>query len=323
MRRILIAQKDGERIDRFICENIEGLSRNHAQRLITEGKVFINQKEEKKKNRLLQINDTVLVIEEEPEVSIPVAEKIDLNIVYEDDSLLIVDKPPGMPVHPSPGHSSGTLVNALIYHCGEKLSDMNGDERPGIVHRLDKDTSGLLVVAKDNVTHEKLANQFKQRKVLRKYLAITRNNFKQDEGVIDLALARDSKNRKKRAVVNNGKHAVSRYKVLERFGRQTLIEVELETGRTHQIRVHMAYIKKPLLGDMLYGTRGKISKSSKGGMGTKMARQFGVNRQMLHCKQIGFIHPKTDEYMEFQSKLPEDFQMVLCRLRKSVNNGAE
>ena len=237
----------------------------------------------------------------EPETLEITAEAIPLTIVYEDNDLLVVDKPAGMVVHPAPGNSSGTLVNALMYHCGDNLSSINGIIRPGIVHRIDKDTSGLLMVAKNDRAHSSLSSQLAEHSITRRYRAIVYNNIREDEGTVDKPIGRDPGNRLRNAVTDIGsKHAVTHYKVLERFGQFTYIEAVLETGRTHQIRVHMSYIRHPLLGDELYGP---------------VKNRQGAKRQMLHAGILGFVHPSTGEYMEFQSPLPEDFEKVLNKLR--------
>jgi 23S rRNA pseudouridine1911/1915/1917 synthase len=231
-----------------------------------------------------------------------VAQDIPLNIVYEDADVLVVDKQKGMVVHPAHGNESGTLVNAILFHCGAGLSTINGVIRPGIVHRIDKDTSGLLVIAKNDRAHRGLSEALARHDVTRRYEAVTYNNFTDDAGTVDLPLGRDPSNRLRRAVVTqNGRAAVTHYRVLERFGAFTHIELRLETGRTHQIRVHMAYIKHPLLGDPLYGPRKKA---------------FGVETQMLHAGVLGFHHPRTGAYMEFSSPPPEEFGKVLAKLRR-------
>lgn len=229
------------------------------------------------------------------------AEDIPLDIVYEDDDLLVVDKPRGMVVHPAVGNESGTLVNALMFHCKDRLSSINGVIRPGIVHRIDKDTSGLLVVAKNDIAHELLSQQLADHSITRKYEALVFDNLKQDEGTVEAPIGRDPKNRLRQAVTwQNSKNAVTHWKVLERFGAYTLIEARLETGRTHQIRVHMAYIRHPLVGDQVYGPK---------------KQPFNVCGQLLHAKILGFVHPKTGEYMEFESKKPAIFYETLVKIR--------
>lgn len=231
------------------------------------------------------------------------AENIPLDIVYEDEDVLVVNKPKGMVVHPAVGNYTGTLVNAVMYHCGERLSSINGVIRPGIVHRIDKDTSGLLMIAKNDMAHESLSAQLAEHSINRRYRALVYANIKEDEGTIDAPIGRDPRNRLRQAVTDteHGKRAVTHYRVLERFGQYTLIEAKLETGRTHQIRVHMAYKKHPLVGDSVYGPK-------KG--------QIKAEGQMLHAKVLGFVHPRTGEYMEFDSELPEYFEDILKGLRK-------
>lgn len=247
--------------------------------------------------------DVIQIEIPEPEKIEVEAENIPIDIVYEDDDVLVVNKPAGMVVHPAPGNYTGTLVNALMYACGDNLSSINGVIRPGIVHRIDKDTSGLLMIAKNDKAHASLSEQLSVHSITRKYNAIVYNNIKEDEGTIDEPIGRDPKNRLKNAVVySNSKRAVTHYKVLERFGKFTLIEASLETGRTHQIRVHMSHIKHPLLGDVLYGP----AKNKEGAL-----------RQMLHAKVLGFVHPSKGKYMEFSSLLPDDFTKVMENLRRN------
>jgi 23S rRNA pseudouridine1911/1915/1917 synthase len=231
-------------------------------------------------------------------------ENIPLDIVYEDDDVLVINKPRGMVVHPAVGNMNGTLVNAIMYHCGDRLSSINGVIRPGIVHRIDKDTSGLLMVAKSDKAHLSLSKQLYEHTITRKYTALVQDNIKQDEGTIDLPIGRDPKNRLKKTVNGIGaKDAVTHFTVRERYGEYTLVECRLETGRTHQIRVHMAYIKHPLVGDPLYGSKKQV---------------FDVNGQLLHAGVLGFVHPETGEYMEFTSELPEEFSQVIDKLRKEA-----
>lgn len=256
------------------------------------------------KNHKVKEGDEISVEIPEPEVLDVEPEDIPLDIVYEDDSVLVVNKPRGMVVHPAVGNMTGTLVNAVLYHCGDSLSSINGVIRPGIVHRIDKDTSGLIMIAKDDNAHMKLSEQLAEHSTTRRYLAIVRDNIKEDEGTVDAGIGRDPKNRLRRAVHGIGeKRAVTHYRVLERFGKYTYIECRLETGRTHQIRVHMAYIKHPLLGDTLYGSKDQ---------------PFGLDGQMLHAAVLGFVHPVTGEYLEFRADPPEDFQRVLEKLRNGI-----
>lgn len=292
----------GERVDTAIAVLMEELSRSYVQKLIETGKVELNGTVCCLKRRKVSAGDAIRLVLPAPEEIEVAPEELPIDIVYEDDELLVVNKSKGMVVHPAPGNESGTLVNAVLYHCQGKLSSINGKIRPGIVHRLDKDTSGLLLVAKTDLAHRSLAGQLAERQVTRAYNAVVYNNFTENEGVIDAPIGRDPKNRQRQAVTEmNSRKAVTRYKVLERFGKYTHIEARLETGRTHQIRVHMAYIKHPLIGDRLYGPGKTV---------------FGQETQALHARLLGFIHPKTGEYMEFESRLPGEFERLLSKLRE-------
>lgn len=300
---IIDAESQGERIDSYIAGNLDGPSRSFVQKLIEQGNVKVNGQVISSKKEKLKAGDEVeIAIPEAQELEV-VAEDIPLEIVYEDDDVLVVNKPRGMVVHPAAGNYTGTLVNAIMFHCGDRLSSINGVIRPGIVHRIDKDTSGLLMIAKNDKSHESLSKQLQEHSITRTYVALVHNNFNNDKGTIDEPIGRDPKNRLRQAVTTQGsKRAVTRYEVLERFGQYTLVKCNLETGRTHQIRVHMAYIKHPLVGDMVYGP-----KKSK----------FNIEGQLLHAKVLGFVHPTTGEYMEFDSQIPEYFEEVLDKLRKS------
>ncbi len=287
----------GERIDKALSVLVDSVSRSFVQKLIREGAVFVGEKPVKANYRL-RMDDVVsfeLPENEEPDI---LPEDIPLSILYEDEDILVVDKPKGMVVHPAAGHYSGTLVNAVMYHCGNSLSGINGVMRPGIVHRIDRDTTGSLVICKNDMAHRALAEQFKVHSITRKYRAICMGVLKEDEGTIHKPLARDPKDRKRMAVTmkGNGKDAVTHYRVLERFRNHTYIECELETGRTHQIRVHMASIGHPLLGDEVYGS-GKNT--------------YHLEGQTLHAWKLGFLHPRTLEYVEFDAPLPEYFQKLL------------
>lgn len=287
----------GERIDKALSVLVDSVSRSFVQKLIREGAVFVGEKPVKANYRL-RIDDVVsfeLPENEEPDI---LPEDIPLSILYEDEDILVVDKPKGMVVHPAAGHYSGTLVNAVMYHCGNSLSGINGVMRPGIVHRIDRDTTGSLVICKNDMAHRALAEQFKVHSITRKYRAICMGVLKEDEGTIHKPLARDPKDRKRMAVTmkGNGKDAVTHYRVLERFRNHTYIECELETGRTHQIRVHMASIGHPLLGDEVYGS-GKNA--------------YHLEGQTLHAWKLGFLHPRALEYVEFDAPLPEYFQKLL------------
>lgn len=299
---IKIEEQDAEeRMDIVLPELLENTSRSGIQKLIEKGNVLVNGVPVTSKKYKLKEGDLVEVRIEDPTPLQAEPENIPLSIIYEDADLLVVNKPKDMVVHPAAGNWTGTLVNGILYHCQGRLSSINGVIRPGIVHRIDKDTSGLLVVAKNDNSHQKLAEQFAAHTITRAYRAIVYNNFTEDEGVIDAPIGRDPKNRLRMAVTErNGKKAITHYKVLERFGRFTYIEATLKTGRTHQIRVHMAHINHPLLGDELYGPKKSPIKT---------------NGQVLHAKTLGFQHPSSGEFIEFDSPLPEDFCEILNKLR--------
>ena len=292
----LIIKESGIRLDKALADLTE-LSRSQANEAIKNGNILVNGKAVKAKYSVKE-GDLVTYDLPEPEVLEYEAEDIPLDIVYEDDDVAVVNKPQGMVVHPSVGHTSGTLVNALMYHIHD-LSSINGVVRPGIVHRIDKDTSGLLMIAKNDRSHQALAEELKDKKSLRKDLAIVHGNISNDRGVIEAPIGRSEKDRKKQAVTAKGKPAVTHFKVLERFGNYTLVELTLETGRTHQIRVHMAYIGHPVAGDPLYGPR----KTLKG------------NGQFLHAQTLGFTHPTTGESLRFSVEPPAIFQETLENLR--------
>ncbi len=286
------------RIDKYLADLIEEVSRTELKEYFSQGKILVNGKVVKPSYKL-ETNDVIVVEEIEQDEIDMVKENIPLDIVYEDDDLIVVNKPSGLVVHPAPGHTHGTLVNGLLYHCNQ-LSNMNGDIRAGIVHRIDKDTSGLLVVCKNNYAHRILAEQLKEKTTTRTYIAIVTGNISHNLGRIEAPIGRDPSNRQKMAVVQNGKSAVTHFKVLDRYRDFTLLELNLETGRTHQIRVHMAYINHPVVGDPLYGVK-------------KQTTEFG---QYLHAKTLGFVHPRTNEYMEFTSELPEEFIRKIDELPK-------
>ncbi len=287
------------RIDIFLNNELDEISRSMIQKLISEENVLINGKSVSK-NYKLRENDII-------NVSVPEAKPLDilpknipLDILYEDNELIVVNKPQNMVVHPAAGHYDDTLVNALLYHCEGKLSGINGVLRPGIVHRIDRDTSGVLVVAKTDFAHRSLAMQLAKHSMNRVYNAIVYNNFKEDFGVVDRPIGRNPADRKKMAVTEkNSKNAVTHYKVLKRMGKFNLLELKLETGRTHQIRVHMAYIGHPLLGDVVYGPK---------------KQPFNLQGQVLHARLLGFVHPTTCEYMEFETELPKYFQELIEKL---------
>ncbi|HEQ9398119.1 TPA: RluA family pseudouridine synthase [Streptococcus pyogenes] len=287
----------GQRLDKALAD-LSPLSRGQANDQIKQGLVLVNG-QQKKAKYTVQAGDVICFELPKEEVLEYQAQNIPLDIIYEDDTLAIINKPQGMVVHPSAGHPSGTMVNALMYHIKD-LSSINGVVRPGIVHRIDKDTSGLLMVAKTDAAHQALAEELKAKKSLRKYLAIVHGNLPNDRGMIEAPIGRSEKDRKKQAVTAKGKEAVTRFTVLERFDDYSLVELQLETGRTHQIRVHMAYIGHPVAGDPLYGPRKTLS-----GHG-----------QFLHAKTLGLTHPMTGKEMIFTVEAPEIFQKVLKLLRK-------
>ena len=288
----------GVRLDKALADNSE-LSRSQANEEIKKGIVLVNG-QVKKAKYTVQEGDRITFDIPKEEVLDYQAENIPLDIIYQDDDVAVVNKPQGMVVHPSAGHSSGTLVNALMYHIKD-LSSINGVVRPGIVHRIDKDTSGLLMVAKNDRAHQVLAEELKDKKSLRKYLAIVHGNLPNDRGVIEAPIGRSDKDRKKQAVTAKGKPAITRFHVLERFGDYTLVELSLETGRTHQIRVHMAYIGHPLAGDSVYGPR----------------KTLGGKGQFLHAQTLGFTHLSNGENLIFSVEVPEIFQTTLDKLRKN------
>ncbi len=306
-RLCFTAVEDGVRLDAFLAGKMEGHTRSSVQKLIGQGMVLVNGAPAAKNYRL-RAGDTAEVQLPEPELAEAAPQEIPLDIVYEDADLLVVNKPKGMVVHPAPGNPDGTLVNALLWHCGSSLSGINGVIRPGIVHRIDKDTSGLLMVAKNDRAHQFLAAQIADHSFTRVYNAVVYGNLKQEEGTVSAPIARHPNDRKRMAVVPGGREAVTHYRVLERFDGFTLVECRLETGRTHQIRVHMAHIGHPVAGDPVYGPKKCIA--SLGG-------------QCLHARKLGFVHPSTGEYLEFDSGLPPYFTDFLEKLRKISGRGGE
>lgn len=293
------------RVDKFLSQNLENISRSYIHELIKNNDILVNESPTTK-NFVLSEKDIVFVNIPEPKEIDILPENIPINIVYEDDDLLIVNKEKGIVVHPAPGNYTGTLVNALLYKCKDSLSGINGNIRPGIVHRIDKYTSGLLIIAKNDISHNFLAEQIKEHSFTREYEAIVYGNIKEDSGTIRINIARHKTDRKKMAVTDiGGKLAVTHFTVLKRYGNFTHLRLNLETGRTHQIRVHMAYIKHPILGDEVYAN----SKNN--------PFKF-LTGQCLHAKSIGFIHPKTNKYIEFSSELPDYFKKVIYNLEKQI-----
>ena len=286
------------RIDKELAHHMADISRSQLQKWIEDGNVTVNGEKVKPKYKLV-VGDRVVVQPEKPQKIDLEPENIPLDIVYEDDDVIVINKPQGMVVHPAPGHPNHTLVNALLYHS--PLSTINGEFRPGIVHRIDKDTSGLLMIAKNDLAHRSLAAQLKAKTNEREYVALVHGVIKEERGTIDAPLGRSKKDRKKQAVVEDGRHAVTHFKVLERFQHYTLVSCRLETGRTHQIRVHMKYIGHPLAGDPLYGPR----------------KTLPGNGQYLHARLLGFKHPRTGKQMTFTSPLPEYFQKMIDHLEKT------
>ncbi|MBX9972328.1 RluA family pseudouridine synthase [Cytobacillus firmus] len=296
MEHIIPDEQAGERIDKVLSTLNADWSRTQVQQWIKDGNVLVNG-QKPKTNYKCTANDKIEISIPEPEELDVVPEKMDLDIYYEDKDVLVVNKPKGMVVHPAAGHGTGTLVNGLMAHCTD-LSGINGVMRPGIVHRIDKDTSGLLMVAKNDMAHESLVNQLMNKTVTRKYRAIVHGIIPHDYGTIDAPIARDPKDRQSMTVVDNGKHAVTHFQVLERFRDFTLVECQLETGRTHQIRVHMKYIGYPLAGDPKYGPR----------------KTLDLGGQALHAGVLGFDHPRTGEYLEFEAPMPAYFEELLGKL---------
>ena len=303
LQRLTVSPGDaGVRIDKYLAEQLPDITRSYLQNLMKDVSVQMNVKPVKASTKTA-VGAVIALTIPEPEEPEILPENIPLDILYEDSDVILINKPKDMVVHPAAGHYTGTLVNALMYHCRGDLSGINGVLRPGIVHRIDKDTTGVLIVCKNDRAHNALAEQLKEHSITRKYRAIVCGNLKEDEGTVDAPLSRHPQDRKKMAIVRSGgKRAVTHYRVLERFGNDTYIECQLETGRTHQIRVHMASLGHPLLGDEIYG---------------RAKSPFKLEGQTLHAMVLGFIHPTTGEYMEFEAPLPEYFEKLLEKLRKS------
>ena len=294
-----VDEDDNERLDAYLAKELDEISRSYIQKLIKEDLVYVNDKHVKS-SYLVKEGDYIKVNLPEPKILEIIPEDIPIDIVYEDEDVAIINKPQDMVVHPAPGNYTGTLVNALLFHI-DNLSSINGIIRPGIVHRLDKDTSGLLIIAKNDKAHRILSESLKERNVKRVYISLVHGILSDNEGTVNAPIGRHGTDRKKMTVTQkNSKEAITHYKVLERYDNYSLVEVNLETGRTHQIRVHMAYINHPVVGDPVY-SKGKKN-------------EFGLDKQMLHAYKLGFSHPSTGEHMEFQIDLPEYFKNILYTL---------
>lgn len=303
---IKLTATDSVRCDTYIADNTEGISRSFLKKLFDGGEIFVNGKPVRASFKL-KVGDVITFSLPEVKMLDVKAQDIPLDIVYEDSDLLVINKARGMVVHPAAGNEDGTLVNALMHHCGDNLSGINGVMRPGIVHRIDKDTTGLLVVAKNDTAHQSLTDQLSDRSLSRTYYAIVHGNIKEDEFTVDAPIARDTSDRKKMAIAKkDGRYAVTHITVLERFGKYTLIRCKLQTGRTHQIRVHTKYIMHPILGDKTYGLK---------------KEEFSLEGQLLHAGEIGFIHPKSGERVSFAAPLPEDFSETLEKIRSKYERG--
>ena len=299
-QRTIQTQESAERIDALLARSLPGLTRSAAQRLLAQGAVT-KDGAPVKKNYKTAPGDTFVVTLPDAAPSELVAQDLPLDVVYEDDDLIVVNKPRGMVVHPAPGHEDGTLVNALLAHCGESLSGVGGERRPGIVHRIDKDTSGLLVAAKNDFAHLALSAQLADHTMARTYEAVVCGNLREDSGTVDAPIGRHPTDRKRMAVVAGGREAVTHWEVIARYPGYTHVRCRLETGRTHQIRVHMAYIGHPILGDTVYGAKKEVA---------------GLTGQCLHAVGLRFLHPRTHEVMELSCPLPEEFTRMLQKIRK-------
>ncbi len=296
----VLPEQEGKRIDAFVCEQLDGITRSMVQNWIEQGHVTLASGKRVKKNYKVNAGDEVIVQMPEPQSVEIEPENIPIDIVYEDEDIIVVNKARGMVVHPAVGNWNGTLVNALMYHCGDRLSGINGEIRPGIVHRIDKDTSGLLVVAKNDLAHQSLAEQIACHSAAREYQAIVVGAPREDQGTIDQPIGRHKIDRKKMAILPDGRHAVTHYQVLKRFRGYSLLAFQLETGRTHQIRVHMASIGHPIIGDPLYGL--------------KKDRFSSLDGQCLHAWRLSLDHPRTGERMVFEAPLPEYFTAILNKM---------
>ena len=298
IEKSIISDVNNERLDSYISKSNLDLSRSMVQKLIKEKRVFVNGKNEKESYKI-KVNDNITIQIEEPKSSKLEAQDIPLNIIYEDNDIIVINKPKGMVVHPGNGNPDNTLVNAVLAHCKGSLSGIGGEIRPGIVHRIDKDTSGLIIVAKNDKSHINLSEQIKNHEVTKIYTALVKGNISEDEATIDMPIGRDKKDRKKMSVTRDGKEAISHIKVVKRYGNYTLIRVKIDTGRTHQIRVHMAKIGHPVVGDEVYSS-GK--------------NEFGVKGQMLHSTILKFKHPISGKEIMLEAPLPQYFEDVLSKL---------
>lgn len=301
IEKSIISDVNNERLDSYISKSNLDLSRSMVQKLIKENRVFVNGKNEKESYKI-KVNDNITIQIEDPKSSKLEAQDIPLNIIYEDNDIIVINKPKGMVVHPGNGNPDNTLVNAVLAHCKGSLSGIGGEIRPGIVHRIDKDTSGLIIVAKNDKSHINLSEQIKNHEVTKIYTALVKGNISEDEATIDMPIGRDKKDRKKMSVTRDGKEAVSHIKVVKRYGNYTLIRVKIDTGRTHQIRVHMAKIGHPVVGDEVYSS-GK--------------NEFGVKGQMLHSTILKFKHPISGKEIMLEAPLPQYFEDVLSKLDKN------
>lgn len=296
----IIAEMENVRLDAYIAQKCENLSRTMIQKLIEDGEILVNGQEKKISYKTKQGDVIEIHIPEAKEINLK-AQDIPLDVVYEDDDIIVVNKPKGMVVHPANGNPDGTLVNAVMSLCKGSLSGIGGEIRPGIVHRLDKDTSGLIIIAKNDVAHINLSKQIKDRRVKKIYIALVKGNVSENEATVNMPIGRSTKDRKKMAVKKDGKEAITHFKVLKRYGKYTLLELKIDTGRTHQIRVHMAEIGHPVVGDMIY-SNGK--------------NEFGIEGQMLHAKSLDFQHPVTGKQIHLEAELPKYFEEILSKLDK-------
>ena len=296
----IIAEMENVRLDAYIAQKCENLSRTMIQKLIEDGEILVNGQEKKISYKTKQGDVIEIHIPEAKEINLK-AQDIPLDVVYEDDDIIVVNKPKGMVVHPANGNPDGTLVNAVMSLCKGSLSGIGGEIRPGIVHRLDKDASGLIIIAKNDVAHINLSKQIKDRRVKKIYIALVKGNVSENEATVNMPIGRSTKDRKKMAVRKDGKEAITHFKVLKRYGKYTLLELKIDTGRTHQIRVHMAEIGHPVVGDMIY-SNGK--------------NEFGIEGQMLHAKSLDFQHPVTGKQIHLEAELPKYFEEILSKLDK-------